>query len=364
MEKFKALKNKWLSPFFRLGLKEDIYYFLESLSALLKAGMDIYSALSILNKESHSFRMRKIIAFIYHRVEDGYPLSGSIEEIKILPPHLSSFIRLGEESGKLEDNLRVLILQHQKDKAFKSKTQSALLYAVVVLSLTFVVAIGTAWFTLPRIAGIYSQMGADLPFLTRALIALGEFLAKYGYIFVPGLVFALGASLYFLFSFPKTKFIGHTILLKMPLIKNLIKQVEVARFGYLLGTMLDAGLPISRCLEAMPNTSTFKNYRKFYTHLYEKVKSGETFEESMNSYPKVNKIFPLAPRQLLIAGEKSGTLSESLLRIGEMYEEKTERTARNLPIVLEPTLLIIVGVMVALFVLATIMPIYNLVGSY
>lgn len=350
---------RFFRSFGRLGLKNEIYFFIENLSMLLEAGMDISAALNSLSQESSSGRMKKIIEKIKNNVELGESLASSIAKEKILPDHMLAFIRLGEKSGKLVENLKILVIQNDKEVAFRSKTKSALIYAVVIFVLTTVVAAGTGWYTLPRIAEVYSQINAELPFLTKVVIGFGNFLGQYGYIFIPLIFLLFASAFYFLFSFPKTKFIGHIFLMKIPVIKNLIQHVEIARFSYLLGNMLDAGLPISETLEAAPGITTFNNYKRFYQYLGQQVNKGESIQKSFLAYKNINKLFSSSSLQMLMAAEKSGSLPQTLLRLGQMHEKKADNLANNLPVLLEPIILLIVGIGVALFVLATILPIYN-----
>ncbi len=355
------VKSRLLRIFRTFGLRKEVYFLIENLSVLLSAGMDISSALASIREEITSSRMQEIIREVEDEVRGGSSLSRALEKAQVLSSRILSLIRLGEKSGRLTENLKVIALQNEKEALFRSRIRSSLMYAVIVFTLTIVVGVGTAWFTLPKLASFFKELEAELPPITKALITIGGILRKYGAIIIPLFLLLIGAAFYFLFSFPKTKFIGHLLLFKAPLIKNLIKQVEIARFGFLLGSMIQAGMPTVESLDAMRGTTTFLNYRKFYIYLKEKVEEGNSFKKSFNLYPDAKKLFPSSVRQMIIAAEQSGTLSETLLRIGKMFEQKTEITARDLPILLEPILLVIVGLMVALLALGTILPIYSLI---
>lgn len=357
-------KEKPMGPlkrFFRnFGIKKEVYFFVENLSTLLSAGMSVSQALKAIREETKRGRMRKILTQMEEEVVNGSPLHRIMEKVQVFSPRTLSLVRIGEESGKLNNNLEVLVLQNEKETLFKSKVRSSLMYAVIVLTLTVVVGIGTAWFTLPKLSSFFGELDAELPIITRWLISFGEFLGSYGVFIIPFFVLGVLIIFYFLFSFPKTKFVGHAILFKLPLVRNLIKHVEIARFGYLLGTMFESGMSVVDSVDALEGSTTFKNYKKFYTYLKDKVEEGHSLQKSFNDYPRIEKLFPPSVRQMMSAAEQSGMLSKTLLRIGKMFEQKTENTARNLPIILEPILLIIIGLGVALIALGVIMPIYNL----
>ncbi|NQU77434.1 type II secretion system F family protein [Candidatus Falkowbacteria bacterium] len=353
-----------LGPFKRFfrnfGIKKEVYSFVENLSTLLSTGMDISSAMGSIREETKKGRMQTILSRMEEAVAGGSPLNKAMEKAQVFSPRVLALIRVGEQSGKLTENLEVVVLQNEKETLFKSKVRSSLMYAVIVFTLTIVVGVGTAWFTLPKVASFFNELDAELPAITRGLIFVGEFLSQYGIFIIP--IFALGvlSIFYFLFSFPKTKFIGHAALFRIPLVRNLIKQVEISRFGYLLGTMFDSGMSVVDAVESLEGATTFKNYQKFYVYLKGKIEEGNSLQKSFNEYPRIQKLFPSSVRQMISAAEKSGKLSAILLRIGKSYEQKTEATARNLPIILEPIMLIIIGLGVALIALGIIMPIYNL----
>lgn len=139
--------------------------------------------------------------------------------------------------------------------------------------------------------------------------------------------------------------------------------MELGRFGYLLGTLLDAGIPISEALRSLIGTSFFPQYRKLYEHLAQNVRDGYSFEASFASSPKSQILFPSSVRQLIATGERSGNLSATFLKISQMYEAKSEATTKNLAVILEPVLLVIVWLGVVGVALAVILPIYSLIGQ-
>jgi type II secretory pathway component PulF len=230
--------------------------------------------------------MRQIISDLETQVEDGSPLWRVLESSRIFPAHIVSLIRIGEKTGKLIENLKVVAIQEQKERAFRSKIRSAIMYPVMVLSLTAFIGIGIAWFILPRLASVFANLKMELPLITKILIGTGNFLGQYGLVVMPVFLFLGAILVYFLFISPKTKFIGRGILFRFPAVKNLIKEVEIARFGYLLGTLLSAGLPITAALDSLHHATTFPAYKNFYIHLRERVEEGNSFKKSFALYRK------------------------------------------------------------------------------
>jgi len=168
---------------------------------------------------------------------------------------------------------------------------------------------------------------------------------------------------YFLFGNKKSRFIGQAILFHLPVSGRIIKEVEISHFGYLFGTLLKAGLPIMEALDILQKETNIRAYQKFYISLKSTVEQGNSLQKSFQSYRKISKLFPGPVQHMIAAAEQSGHLSETLIDIGNTYEEKSDTTAKNLSVLLEPFMLIIVWSGVVLIALAVIMPIYGLIGG-
>jgi type II secretory pathway component PulF len=281
----------------------------------------------------------------------------------LLQPQVISLVRIGEETGRLSENLKAIALQEQKEEEFRSKVTSALMYPVFVFALTLIIGIGISWFILPRLATVFSSLNITLPLITKLLIGFGAFLGAYGFIVVPGGMVLLAIIFYFLFVYPKTKIVGEYIMLAMPVLKRLILEVEISRFGYIMGTLLQAGLPVVPALKSLANSSSFTFYKRFYSYLHDNIEEGNSFEKSFADFKHMNKVMPTSMQQLIISAERSGHLPETFIKIGEMYESKTEVTTKNLTVLLEPILLVIIWLGVVGVAMAVILPLYSLVGG-
>ncbi len=349
--------------FKNLFLKKERDYFVENLSMLVSSGMLLTSALNSILEEVHSKRMKRIIKDMTTDIESGISLGETLERAGIFPEHTISLIKLGERSGKLTESLKVVAVEQEKSRVFKSKLRSAMMYPILVLSLTVIIGTGISWFILPRLAMVFNQLRIEMPIITEVLINLGNFLGEYGYYAVPVIIIFIIFLLFLIFFFSKTKSIGQFILLSIPGIKNIIKEVELARFGYLLGTLLQAGLPINNALDSLVNATEISQYRKFYIHLRDSVEDGNSIKKSFASFKNTKRLIPSPVKQLIVTAEQSGTLSETLLKIGKIFESKSDTTTKNITIILEPILLVIVWLGVVAVALAVILPIYNLIGG-
>ncbi len=354
------MKTSFLANF---GIGKEKEYFIEQLSMLLEAGMPVAIALSAIGKEITSGRLKKIIAEIGADIESGSTISASLEKAGIFPQSTISLVRIGEESGRLSENLKVVALQEQKDREFRSKISSAMMYPVFVFTLTVAVGIGIAWFILPRLASVFASLHAKLPLITVWLIAMGKFLGQYGMYVIPTFIIASLLLIFFVFVFRRTNFLGQAILFHIPAISGLLREVELARFGSLLGNLLQAGLPVLDSLQSLAESTTLYRYKKLYLHLYEKVKEGNSFQKSFELFKNTQNLIPVPVQQLVVTSEQSGNLASALVKIGQMYEKRTEDTAKNITVLLEPILLVIVWLGVVAVALAVILPLYSLLGS-
>lgn len=352
--------EKKLSTF---GLSKDRDQFIENLSMLVLSGMSIIGALTSIIKQTRTPGMKLILERMKMEIEYGSPVWKTFDRTGFFKGYTISLIRLGEESGKFAENLKVVALEEEKDREFKSKVRSALMYPIFVLGLTGIVGIGISWFILPKLAKIFTDLKLALPFITKVLLGFGVFLSKHGLIAVPVALVVIGFIAYIIFFNKKTKFIGEIIFFSIPGIKTLLMEVEVARFGYLLGTLLEAGLPVTKALDSLIGASEVIRYKKFYTALKESIELGNSFEKSFANYKGSEKLIPESFQQLIISGEQSGNLNKTLIKVGQVLEAKSDTTTKNLTIIMEPILLVIVWVGVVTVAFAVILPIYSLVGG-
>jgi len=251
----------------RVSYKER-EYFTENLSLLLKAAVPIGETLASLGETSQSAHMKKTLVQMNADIESGYSLADALERSGLAGKQTLALVRLGEASGHLVENLQLAAQQEEKRHTFRAKVRSALIYPIFVMSLTTVIGLGIAWFLLPRLATTFKGLNVKLPLISRLVVDFGTFLKLHGLVVVPIVAAVVGILIYILFFAPRTKVIGQRILMIVPGIGRLMREVEIAQFGYLLGTLLDAGLSVTQALKLMatatnlyPFSSDWAKYR-------------------------------------------------------------------------------------------------------
>jgi type II secretory pathway component PulF len=344
-------------------MPHDRDYFLENFSMLITSGMDVFSALSVIQDGSHSQSLKKILARAKNDIDAGLPLWKTLQETHMISDHAVALIQLGEESGRLAENIRIITARQKKEKTFQSAVRSAMLYPVLIVMVACIIIAGIMWFILPHLASVFSQLKIQLPLITRILIGAGVFVRAYGSVVLP-LGIAFGAlAVYVLFFFPKTKHLGHALFFYIPGIHRIMQEVELSRFGSMLGTLLSAGLPIVDALHALANSASFLSYKKLYRHMASSVKDGASLKESLRAYRGNMRLIPLPIQSIIATSEQTGKLAEALITIGNAYEEKSAASSKDISLLIEPILLIIIWLGVLFVALAVVLPVYRILGG-
>lgn len=358
--KHKSQKRRKRVSIIPLGGEKD--FFAENLSMLLSAGIGVSASILIISEGASSGHYKRVLNKIATELDEGSSLWKALEGRGIFNHSYLYMAKVGEDSGRLSDNLGIIAEQERKNKSFQSKLVSALIYPGIILALTLVIGIGVVWFVMPNMAKIFSNMQTTMPLPTMIMINIGDYVTKNPTIVLSYAAILLSAIVIFFFI-PVTKRVGQAILFRTPRIKDLIKEVEVARFGYVMYSLAQAGIPLTEALSSIEQSTSLVPYRKFYRYLVQNINDGNSLEKSFRSYKRLKRLFPLNIQQMIIAGERSGNFINVLSKISGIYEEKIDITSKNLSVILEPMLLFVVWLGVLFLALAIIMPIYGLIGG-
>ncbi|MDD3646952.1 MAG: type II secretion system F family protein [Candidatus Dojkabacteria bacterium] len=330
------------------------------LAIALKAGLDIVEALDALAMQTTSKRLRDILGEIRKNVEGGQPLAESFMRYpKDFPSIFVDMIYSGERGGTLPENLEYLSIQLEKDYELKKKIKGALMYPGIIFFATIIVTLSLSIFVLPKITDLYDSFGDELPLVTSIVLGAMRILRNYWYLIIAGLIGVSGLYT-ILGKIPVARKILDKVKLGLPVFGNLYVVSQISRLSRTLGTLVKSGVPIQAALESLESTANNLIYKDLIRKTSGHVGSGETLYSILKEYPKL--IPPLASRMISL-GEKTGNLESNLLYLGEFYEKELDGVVKNMATILEPILLIFVGLMVGLVAVAIIMPIYSLSGS-
>lgn len=335
--------------------------FTKHVSVMLRSGISLIDTLETLLEQSESVAFKKTVNGILGVIKNGQKLSEALAKTpKSFDKFYINLVRIGEESGTLSKNLEYLSKKMDKDFILKKKIQGVILYPSIVVGASVLMMIGLSIFILPKLSDLFSSLDVNLPLSTKILMWISSVMKQYNIFIVLGLVLLIILfRLFISISFIKPRW--QKFLLSLPLIGPFIQNAELASFTRNLGIMLQGGLTINAALDISADTTTNLIFKKYFVSLKEAVTKGKSITSELNTgkYPKIPKIAV----KMIGVGEKSGNLSEMLLYLGDFFEEEIDNTSKNFSTILEPVLLLAVGLMVAFLALAIISPIYQLTGS-
>ena len=338
------------------------HLFIQSLSTMLGAGLSLLDSLHAFQEEMRSKAVKKMVGKILESVENGSSLWKAMEDTCFFSPYEIALVHIGEDAGNLARNMEYLSEQQEKDNALKQKVKIAMIYPTIVLTMMFVIVMGLGIFVLPNLMQVLYSLNVELPLTTRIVIQFTKFFEMYGMKVAP-LMIILFIAIALFSKFTRFKAVTQWFMFHIPGIGALAKQATIARFGVIMGGLLRAGVPLVEALESLVDVTQVYKYKSFYALLLERLNVGDSFSKVFESYPQTRKLFPISVQQLVITGERSGTLSETLLKIAEIYERKAEETAEKLPVILEPMIILFMGALVGTIAFAIIVPIYSVVGN-
>lgn len=334
--------------------------FCRYMATIIKAGLPLLQAVELIAEESTDKGMKRIITDIHYQLEAGQSLSSSFARYPdIFDEVFLAIIKSGEESGTLEQSFEYLSDQLYGDYEMRQKTKGMLYYPLVIISTMFAVGCLMLVFILPRIAEVFLGMNVKLPFYTRLLFHFSLFIKTHLYLFFASLV----SSIFVIFLLFKSKK-GKKLLIKLfsllPFFSHFLEQVDLARFNRLLSTLLNCGVPITDSLKIATGSLSQPKYSKLSQVFEKELTRGVPLSQI---FKKAKAGFPPIMIRLVAVGEKTGNLEKLLLNLAIFYENEIDLGLKNFLSLLEPILMLIIGIAVGAMVVSIIAPIYSILGS-
>ena len=338
---------------------KDILLFTRYISTMLTAGLPIVQSLEIISKDQDNPTMQEMIINIKNNIAGGKTLA---ESFKNYPQHFNdlycNLISSGEKSGTLEKILKRLGNYLERTETLKRKVKKALIYPAAIMTVALGVSLILLIFVVPQFQKMFSSFGAQLPFFTRMIVNLSDFLRAYWWLLLAASIMGVvGMKRYIAQSEPAQYMIDKYIL-RVYIVGNVLQKSVVARFARTLATTLEAGMPIVESMKAMSLIMGNKIYSKAVMDICNEVINGKQLSVAMES----TKLFPNMAIQMIAVGEASGSLSEMLNKVADYYEEEVNSIVDNLSSLLEPVIMVVLGVIVGSFVVAMYLPIFK-IGS-
>ena len=334
--------------------------FARQLATMISAGVPLADALEILRSQTESERMGEVLAGMLGDIQGGTSLSKSMAKYPdVFTRVMVALVQAGEASGKLDQLLSQLADHMEKERDFQGKTRGALIYPAIIALAMGAVFLVMIFFVVPSLTDLYTEIGVELPLMTRILIGISQLFTG-GWIFMLILLGGGGYAFYRYSHSGKGKYQLAELAFRFPVFGKLAKESELARFTRTLGILLGAGVPINQALETVAAAMGNILYRDAILAAGEQVVRGVPLSVPIRADPN----FPPLLSQMIAVGEETGKLDEVLLKVAVFFENQAEESVKNLSAALEPLIMIVLGVMVGLLVLSIITPIYNLTTQF
>ncbi|OGH71111.1 MAG: hypothetical protein A3C90_01390 [Candidatus Magasanikbacteria bacterium RIFCSPHIGHO2_02_FULL_51_14] len=352
----------WTSRFSRIPTAQKIF-FVDHLDTLIRAGIPLMQALEILAKETSQKTFQRAIRRLKEDVERGSPLSDAIEKQPHLFPRMYvKMVAAGEVSGTLEQSLEQIASLMKKSHALATAVRGAMIYPAVIFAAIGGIGLLMMTVVLPKLLMLFEDFEAELPLATRVFIALVKLGSNPIFLLsaVAVLTGLIVLSLVLLKRSPDFRKAIHRMNLRLPLIGRVAIQVNLAQFSFTLSSLLKSTIPIVEAVNIAGETCTNVNYRNALSDAAARLKGGNALSESLRSFPS---LFPPIATEMIMVGEQSGQTESMLMKIADFYSKEVESTMKNFSSILEPVIIIILGIAVAGVALAVIMPMYTLIQS-
>jgi type IV pilus assembly protein PilC len=348
------------SPAQKVGGKvkgKDLAIYTRQFSTMVDAGLPIAQCLSILSEQSSSKNLRAVTAKIAREVEGGVSLAEAFRKYpKTFDALYVNMLQVGETGGILDVVLQRLAAYIEKATALKRKVKGAMVYPLTIVSVAVLVIIFMLTFVIPTFADMFKNLGADLPLPTQIVLWVSTFTRRW----IVVIVAAFGLIVYGIKRYYATEQGSMTIdrfMLKVPVFGMLIRKVAVARFTRTLGTMISSGVPILEGLLITARTAGNRVVEKAVLHARSVVTAGGTLAEPLKATP----VFPPMVVHMIAVGENTGALDQMLSKIADFYDDEVDTAVSALTALLEPLMIVFLGVVVGGIVVAMYLPIFKMV---
>lgn len=356
--------DRFMSSFFNLFnrvRKVDVMIFTRQFATMLEAKIAINDALKNLQTQTKNANLKEAIYLIAEDIDSGLSLSQAFDrQNHIFSEFYVNLVQSAEVTGRVEEVMGFLADFLEKELSLLSRVRNALIYPIFVLMLFFVVAGILVAFVFPQLAPIFQETSVQIPAMTSLLLSSGQFVAKWWVVILVVLI-GLAAALFQYFQGKEGREVFDQISLRMPFIGGLFKKIYVARFSESISVLIKGGIPIAQAIEISGHAIGSSIYQESLHDIADEVRSGELLSASIS---KNETYFPPIVSQMVSIGEKTGKLEEMFDRISRFYTREIDSVVGNLVELIQPVLMIVLGVMVGVLFATILVPIYNLAQAF
>ncbi len=356
---YSSIKIKKQSGFQKSGkvTEKDVTLFTRQLATMMKAGVPLLQSFDIVGKGHSNPAVAKLLGDIKADVETGSSLSQAFRRYPLYFDALyCNLVGAGEQAGILDSLLDRLATYQEKILAIKSKIKSALFYPASIIVVAFIITAVIMIFVIPAFKELFSNFGADLPAPTLIVMAMSDFFVQYWWAIFGGIG---GGVWFFLYSWKRSEKMQYTLdrlFLKMPVFGELIRKATIARFARTLATMFTAGVPLVEALDSVAGAAGNRVYYDATKKIQSEISTGTSLTVAMQNVS----VFPNMVIQMVAIGEESGALDDMLSKVADFYEAEVDDAVEALSSLMEPMIMVVLGVLIGGLVIAMYMPIFKM----
>ncbi len=334
-------------------------FFVQNLEVLVRAGFSLSHALTTVAKQAKRKRVKEVLVDVAHQVESGKTFADALRTYnKTFDPLFINMIESGELSGKLERTLQQLATQQKKSHQLYLKIRNALAYPAVILVAMVFIGVGMMIFVIPKITDLYKGKEDVLPWPTTVVITVSDFVIHHGIVTIL-IVAAVCVAVFFIYRQPRIRLIVHHALVRVPLFGTIIQEYYLARFARVFHSLITTDIPIIQSFHIISNTMSNMAYKELLTAAMPRLEKGESIAAVLHHD---DRLFPSTVTEIFTVGEASGALDELSGELAEHYEQEVSSALDGLSVLIEPVLMLFLGLGVGLIAVAVLWPMYNLVN--
>ena len=351
---------KTLLRYYEKVTDKELVMFFRQMAILVEGRVPILVALTAIKEQSsNNAYFVRVIDEMIRDIEDGMALSASMEKQPDVFSNLTiNVIKAGEASGDLKKSIEYIADNIEKNYNLSSRVKSTLIYPAIVMVVFFIIGFLVVTFIVPKLTKIILELNADVPWYTQFLIKSGDFMSHYWWAVAIAILGFVGGVYYYV-STKDGKREWDQLKLKLPVFGMLFRQIYITRFSQNLAALLSSGIPIIRALLIVSEVVNNVVFQAVLVKAAEEVKRGG----AMSDVFKKTALIPPMVTQMVKIGEESGQIDAVLTHVAKFYDQETETTTKNLSVLLEPLLMIVIGIAVGFMAFSVLMPIYNIAGQ-
>ncbi|MCD5382197.1 MAG: type II secretion system F family protein [Candidatus Pacebacteria bacterium] len=339
---------------------DELVIMTRNLGSMLRAGLPLSRALSVIERQSKNPRMQGTIVSIRAQINKGDQLHEALARFpKIFSSLYISMVRAGEEGGTLAESLTTIGVQLERSSNLQKKIKGAMMYPTIILSVMLLIGILMMIYVMPTLISTFEKLGTDLPTMTKVMIGTSKFLTQNGLLSLSVAIVSI-ASIVGLFRTTRGRRVWHWILIHLPIIGNLVKETNAARTGRTLSSLLTSGVDVINAISITEDVLQNVYYKAILKEAAVRVEKGSPLSEVFIAHEK---LYPVLVGEMILVGEETGQISQMLTEIADFYENEVEQKTKDLSTIIEPILMVVIGAGVGFFALAMIAPIYSLSDS-